>query len=116
MLGDVKRAAADAARAAVLFGLAGLCIGVGVAFLTAAGWSRLATMRGPVFASAAVGAGYCVLALVLVGLGTLGARRQKRRVPLPPAPPPSPPLQDAFFAGLDMGRRVRGGRAPREGS
>lgn len=77
--GEASEAVARARRKALVYALAGLLLLVGAGFLLAAGFIAAAREIGALPAALWFGAGFVVLALLLVGIDRLAARRRARR-------------------------------------
>lgn len=110
LVADFRRRARLAARAAALSAAGIVFCATGLAFLTVALWVLLAAHQG-------VLAGWTVLGLLYLALGTgfmLTAARKDRRVPPQPitAPPPTDSVEpflrmaEAFAVGMQAGRRA----------
>jgi len=130
----LNRAAARMARMSALLAGAGLMLMAGLAFLTAAGWLFLASLRDPLFASLIVGLIYCGGGLILLAIAVSGARSapgnktaEEFRTAAhegsldPPSTGEFPPLLEAFIFGLNTALRLRrrkgqprGGDKPRQ--
>ncbi|MGJ8557854.1 phage holin family protein [Sulfitobacter geojensis] len=97
-----------AARKGAAFSAAALLGGVGVAFLTAAGWMVLTELRSEIFAATVIGAAYVGAAAIAAALGM-----KKPHTP----PKPIGPTQDtsemsplqlvvlSFVQGFEQGRQ-----------
>ncbi|MSU89042.1 hypothetical protein GE300_05300 [Rhodobacteraceae bacterium 2CG4] len=101
-----------AARRGAMGLAGGLCLGIGIALLTVAGWIALASAAGHGIAALTFGLIYTGTGLILVALA--GGRRDPDRdaepaAPGPPPPPASPDLVQAFFRGLGAGAAARKG-------
>ncbi|UYV38261.1 hypothetical protein N4R57_04005 [Rhodobacteraceae bacterium D3-12] len=113
MLSGIKQTAADAARKAGLLTGGLLCVGVGLAFLTAAAWIYLAATLDALAAASIIGGVYAGLGLILIGVASSsGARNAQARAyrealhesEAQHAPAgEAPPLMQAFLYGMQAG-------------
>ncbi len=110
MLAALELRVRDALRRGTVALVGGVCIAIGLGFLTAALWIALAA-RDPLFAALVLGGLYLVLG------GTLLLRSRRRRIVVPPPQRTRAPshlmLLEAFLAGLDAARVARGAASRR---
>lgn len=90
----------DTALRAASAGMAGVCLSIGIGFLTVAVWLALSALRGPVFAAGILAAIYGGAGLVLLAFAL-------RRAPPIPERKPLPPLGEVFVMGVEAGRALR---------
>lgn len=111
MLG-IEQKAEKAARKGAAFSAAALLGGVGVAFLTTAGWMVLTRLHSELFAASVIGAVYLGAAALSAAWGMKGsdtAQQHKPHLATGPDGAELSPLQLvalSFIQGFEQGRRA----------
>ncbi|SIO13572.1 hypothetical protein SAMN05444722_0561 [Rhodovulum sp. ES.010] len=111
-LPQIERRAESLALRLELRLLIGICLLIGIGFLTAAAWLVLAAAHGAPVAATVLGSVYVALSALLFAL-------VKRDPPAAPKQPESETgmpyfeLAQGFAAGMQAGRAARNGAAPR---
>lgn len=111
MVGFLERQMKRIATAATLGLISGLCLLIGLAFMTVAAWIALAEHYDTLVAALVLGCAYIALSAVLVAILASRGRRPTPK-PAPPPRPASDPLAlvEAFLGGFEAARNRRKGR------
>lgn len=113
LLAQAQIAANRTAKNAVLGIGAGLCIAVGLAFMTLAAWLMLVTIMPALNAAVILGCAYFGLGLILLAIISVrnrAFRRARARAAVAQAqagPQTLPQMIAAFMTGMQAGRRAR---------
>ncbi len=112
MFGPVESKVARVGKKAVIGLGAGLCLGVGVAFLTVAAWLLLVAVADALTAATVIGVTYLGAGLILLGVVLTGGNSGTDRTAHNAATGPEqgaaevPPLMAAFLHGMNAGART----------
>lgn len=78
--GEISRRINDLKQSAVIFGVVGFLVLVGLIFLLIAGYVALADYVGALYAALIIGGGFVALGLIILGIWTLKRRRDRKRM------------------------------------
>lgn len=116
LISAVKHRSARAIRRALICGLGGIFLAVGLGFLTSAAWILLEDAYSALSAALILAALYAGIGLIMLGIVASSRSRDahdSRTAPLrdpttPPQPGTIPPLAEAFIIGLNAALAARG--------
>ncbi|PVA11213.1 hypothetical protein DC366_05510 [Pelagivirga sediminicola] len=118
LIDALKYRSARAIRRALMCGVGGLMVAIGIGFLTAAGWILLEQVYSAAVAALVLAGIYAGIGLIILGMAASSARRERfspeaaplREPAKPPQPGAMPPLAEAFIIGLNAALAARGRR------